>query len=313
MENIDIRLRLIEERITNKEFLQSKKIAGEVPFYIFDYPPEYELKVRKYAKTLTEKIKKYYGISVIRLNLLELYMEILEDKDIKEDVLNREREIGSEELGDILINIIEGKEIADKIGEKASDYNLVILDGVGSVYPLIRTHSTLNKLQPTFNNNEKPVLMFFPGSYTTRGLSLFDIYPSDYYYRAFKIVEDEVTDSDRKEIELEVAYNDQLNEHQEKIVKEHVDLRETPKKDLQLDLSNLNLSEREIFIVERLKASKELYERDLTKILIKEYGKSSLISGLISRINRKVDTTTGYKNLIIHETIGENNKFIYNA
>ena len=63
MENIDIRLRLIEERITNKEFLQSKKIAGEVPFYIFDYPPEYELKVRKYAKTLTEKIKKYYGIS----------------------------------------------------------------------------------------------------------------------------------------------------------------------------------------------------------------------------------------------------------
>ena len=88
MENIDIRLRLIEERITNKEFLQSKKIAGEVPFYIFDYPPEYELKVRKYAKTLTEKIKKYYGISVIRLNLLELYMEILEDKDKKEDGLN---------------------------------------------------------------------------------------------------------------------------------------------------------------------------------------------------------------------------------
>ncbi len=313
MENIDVRLRLIEERITNKEFLQSKRIAGEVPFYIFDYPPEYELKVRKYSKNLVEKIKSYYGISVIKLNLLEIYMEILEDKDIKNDVLEREREIGSEELGDILINIIEGEEVAQKIGDKASDCNLVILDGVGSVYPLIRTHSTLNKLQPIFNNNEKPVLMFFPGSYTTRGLSLFNIYPSDHYYRAFKIVEDEVTDNDKREIELEAAYDEQLNKHKEEIPKEHIDLIKTPKKDFEIDLKNLNLSEREIFIVERLKASKELYERDLTKILIKEYGKSSLISGLISRINRKVDTTTGYKNLIIHETIGENNKFIYNA
>ena len=37
------------------------------------------------------------------------------------------------------------------------------------------------------------------------------------------------------------------------------------------------------------------------------------MSGLISRINKKVDVTTGYKNLIIHEVVGENNKFIYNA
>mgnify|MGYP000952057345 FL=1 len=64
MENIDLRLRLIEDRITNKEFLESKRIAGEVPFYIFDYLPEYELKVRKFTKILVEKIKAYYGISV---------------------------------------------------------------------------------------------------------------------------------------------------------------------------------------------------------------------------------------------------------
>ena len=105
MENIDLRLRLIEDRITNKEFLETKKIAGEVPFYIFDYLPEYELKVRKFTKNLVEKIKNYYGITVIKLNLLELYLELLDEKDITEDVLRREQEIGSEELGDILINI----------------------------------------------------------------------------------------------------------------------------------------------------------------------------------------------------------------
>ena len=73
MEIIDIRLKLIEDRITNPEFLKSKRIAGEVPFYIFDYSPEYELKVRKFTKELTKRVKEYYGINVIKLNLFELY------------------------------------------------------------------------------------------------------------------------------------------------------------------------------------------------------------------------------------------------
>ena len=310
MENIDLRLRLIEDRITNKEFLESKRIAGEVPFYIFDYLPEYELKVRKFTKALVEKIKAYYGISVIKLNLFELYLELLDEKDIKEDVLKREEEIGSEELGDILINIIEGDEIAQKIGEKAADYNLVLLDGVGSVYPLIRTHSTLNKLQPVFNNNDKPVLMFFPGAYSNRGLSLFNTYPADHYYRAFKLVEDEVSDDVRESMELDDSYS---KLHENDPVKIHVDLLITPQKNLELDLNNLNLTEKELFAIERLKTSKELYERDLTQIFMKKYGKSTLMSGFISGINRKVDKATGYKNLIIHEVVGENNKFIYNA
>lgn len=310
MRNIDLRLRLIEERITNKEFLESKRIAGEVPFYIFDYSPEYELDVRKYSKILMNKLQHYYGISAIKLNLLEIYLEILDEKEIKDAVLQREEEIGSEELGDILINIIEGEEIAEKIGEKAADYNLVIIDGVGSVYPLIRTHSTLNKLQPVFNDNDKPVLMFFPGSYSNRGLSLFNIYPADHYYRAFKLVEDQVSDIDREGIELDDTYRKQ---HIGEVIEEHIDLIKTPKKDLELDLTNLNLSEKELFAIERLKASKELYERDLSQIFIKKYGKSALMSGMISRINRKIDDALGYKNFIIHETIGENNKFIYNA
>lgn len=310
MRNIDLRLRLIEERITNKEFLESKRIAGEVPFYIFDYSPEHELDVRKYTKILIKKLHDYYGISSIKLNLLELYLEILDEKDIKEAVLEREAEIGSEELGDILINIIEGEEIARKIGEKSNSHNLVLLEGVGSVYPLIRTHSTLNKLQPVFNDNEKPVLMFFPGSYSNRGLSLFNSYPADHYYRAFKLVEDQVSDIDREGIELDDTYRKQ---HAENTIKEHIDLIKTPRKDLELDLTNLNLSEKELFTIERLKASKELYERDLSQIFIKKYGKSALMSGMISRINRKIDDALGYKNFIIHETIGENNKFIYNA
>ena len=250
MEIIDIRLKLIEDRITNPEFLKSKRIAGEVPFYIFDYSPEYELKVRKFTKELTKRVKEYYGINVIKLNLFELYMEILEDKDILNDVIEREKEIGSEELGDIMINIVEGEEIAKKIGEKAENYTLVILEGVGSVYPLIRTHSALNKLQPIFNNNDKPVLMFFPGSYSGKGLSLFNVYPSDHYYRAFKLVEDDISEKEKKEVELETQYEEMkakeraLNGDKEIKVDENINIEE---------IEIIELSEREAFILEKIK------------------------------------------------------------
>lgn len=308
MEIIDIRLKLIEDRITNPEFLKSKRIAGEVPFYIFDYSPEYELKVRKFTKELTKRVKEYYGINVIKLNLFELYMEILEDKDILNDVIEREKEIGSEELGDIMINIVEGEEIAKKIGEKAENYTLVILEGVGSVYPLIRTHSALNKLQPIFNNNDKPVLMFFPGSYSGKGLSLFNVYPSDHYYRAFKLVEDDISEKEKKEVELETQYEEMrakeraLNGDKEIKVDENINIEE---------IEIIELSEREAFILEKIKSSKELYERDLNTLLMKKYGKGGLISGIIKRINRKVDSETGIKEIIIHEVIGENNKYTY--
>lgn len=313
MEKIDIRLKLIEDRITNKEFLESKRIAGEVPFYIFDYPSEDELKVRKFTNELMNKIINYYGIEVIKLNIYELYLEILKDKDILEVAIERETEVGSEELGDILINIVEGEEIAKKIGEKAANSKLVILEGVGSVYPLIRTHSTLNKLQPIFNNNDKPVLMFFPGTYTVRGLSLFNVYPSDHYYRAFKLVEDDVSDIEKIEVELESEFEKIREKNSEATQTLKTTTEKTTKINIEIDFSEINLSERELFILEKLKVSKELYERDLSKILIKKDGKSGLISGIITRINRKLDNATGIKNMIIHEVIGENNKFIYNG
>lgn len=293
MELIDIRLKLIEDRITNKEFLKAKRIAGEVPFYIFDYSPNYELKVRDNVEDLLKKLKEYYKIKVERFNLYELYIEIMNNRDIVESAIEREEEIGSEKLGDILIPMIEGADLAKIIGERGRDAELIILDGVGSVYPLIRSHSTLNTLQPIFNDNDKPILMLFPGTYDTKGLSLFNIFPSDHYYRAFKLVEDEVSEIEKREIELETEIIIE-NKKEDKAVVE------------------LNLSDREVFIIKELKDKKSLYEGELSTLLIKTFGRSSMLSGVIQRINRKILDSLGYSEFIIHEIIGENNRFTYN-
>lgn len=292
MELIDIRLKLIEDRITNKEFLKAKRIAGEVPFYIFDYSPNYELKVRDNVEDLLKKLKEYYKIKVERFNLYELYIEIMNNRDIVESAIEREEEIGSEKLGDILIPMIEGADLAKIIGERGKDAELIILDGVGSVYPLIRSHSTLNTLQPIFNENDKPILMLFPGTYDAKGLSLFNIFPSDHYYRAFKLVEDDVSEIEKREIELEINVP-------------------TAKEETET-VAELNLSDRERFIIKELKDNKSLYEGELSTLLIKTFGRSSMLSGVIQRINRKIADSLGYNEFIIHEIIGENNRFTYN-
>jgi hypothetical protein len=64
--------------------------------------------------------------------------------------------------------------------------DLLILTGVGSVYPMLRTHTLLSALHPIMGNT--PLLMFFPGRYDGHSLRLFNSLAEDHYYRAFRLV-----------------------------------------------------------------------------------------------------------------------------
>jgi hypothetical protein len=77
----------------------------------------------------------------------------------------------------------------------AHEFDVLLLSGVGEVYPFIRSHNVLNNLQATAK--DKPTIMFFPGSYTHAlasgaSLDLFGIMHDDKYYRAFNIFNYEV-------------------------------------------------------------------------------------------------------------------------
>ncbi len=62
----------------------------------------------------------------------------------------------------------------------------MLLSGVGSVWPLMRTHSLLNNLHPVMGNT--PLVMFYPGKYDQKTLRLFGKIKSDNYYRAFRLI-----------------------------------------------------------------------------------------------------------------------------
>ena len=57
---------------------------------------------------------------------------------------------------------------------------------MGSVYPMLRSHSLLNNLHRIMG--DKPLVMFYPGAYDGQSLRLFDKLPAENYYRAFKLI-----------------------------------------------------------------------------------------------------------------------------
>jgi hypothetical protein len=61
-----------------------------------------------------------------------------------------------------------------------------MLTGVGTVYPMLRTHTLLSALHPVMQ--QTPLLMFFPGRYDGYSLRLFNKLSEDHYYRAFRLV-----------------------------------------------------------------------------------------------------------------------------
>lgn len=65
-------------------------------------------------------------------------------------------------------------------------HDLVLASGVGSAWPLLRSHTLLNNLHPVMGRT--PLVLFYPGRYDGQALRLFGKVRSANYYRAFKLV-----------------------------------------------------------------------------------------------------------------------------
>ena len=133
------------------------------------------------------------GVRVLEINLYDLSIEILKERDIWEQIHEMEESVSKEELKELLQGVLDPEAhlvpaIASKL--ESIDFEVLFLSGVGEVFPYIRSHNILNNLQSTAK--EKPTVMFFPGAYTHSletgaSLELFGRLHDDKYYRAFNI------------------------------------------------------------------------------------------------------------------------------
>nr|WP_245527569.1 BREX protein BrxB domain-containing protein [Methanosalsum zhilinae] len=115
---IEQRLDLLEETIRSEEFLQGKGLGNEVPFWIFDYPPEKELLMRSRIPKLKENLKMK-SINILEIDLYELCLEIVTVKIPIERIIQFESNKGSDKLLEKLRLMLKPANIQRAIKKKS--------------------------------------------------------------------------------------------------------------------------------------------------------------------------------------------------
>lgn len=183
------RLNEILSKITSSEFLSGKGLGNEIAFYIFDYPPEEELRIREYIQFLILHIPKHRpGLRVKHVNLFGLIIDHLKQRNLLERCFQMQKEKGDDAVEKALKSPLKPEKLVQLFAEVAQpqDQDLVVISGVGSVWPFVRSHTLLNNLQTVMG--QTPLVMFYPGRYDGQALRLFGKIKSNNYYRAFKLI-----------------------------------------------------------------------------------------------------------------------------
>ncbi|MNF37161.1 hypothetical protein D3C85_740360 [compost metagenome] len=183
------RLNQIPDKILTEEFLQSQGLGNEIGFWIFDYPAEDELHVREYLSFLQGFLdKKHAQLKVININLLQAMRDYLNQRSFTDKAIQMQKSKGDQALLKALSGPLHMDKFAPFLMEhsRAAEHDIVLISGVGSVWPVLRAHNLLNKLHALLGH--KPLVLFYPGHYSGQSLALFNKIPSNNYYRAFKLV-----------------------------------------------------------------------------------------------------------------------------
>ena len=183
--------------ISSPRFLKKQGLGNEVPFFISPFPAADAVEM-EVVRTQLVKLLADRRVIALDINLYDLSVRMLRERGIWDQLIEQEAGFSKDELKELLQNVLDPEqhlipEIAAVL--EANEFDVLLLSGVGEVYPFIRSHNVLNNLQSTAK--DKPTVMFFPGSYTHAlasgaSLDLFGIMHDDKYYRAFNIFNYEV-------------------------------------------------------------------------------------------------------------------------
>lgn len=189
MNDLDERLNKILDKVTSDDFLGGQGLGNEVPFYAFDYPPQDEVKVREHVGFLEGAIsKRRPELKVAFINLFELMLDMLKERSKLDQSIEMQAKKGDDYMLKALKAPLDAGKVAKQLVDRypPSEFGLLVINGVGSAYPLIRTHNLLNNLQPFMG--QTPLVVFYPGQYDGQSLKLFGQLGEKPYYRAFRLV-----------------------------------------------------------------------------------------------------------------------------
>jgi hypothetical protein len=193
-ENLDQTFDALFEVMRSESFLERRGLGNELPFFISAFHPSLQPKVDTLVPALATRLSNQ-GIQVLLLDLYDLTVELLKARGRWDNLLATEPNQPRDRFLMTMQNVTDAEGhliplIARKLA--AAQPRIMLIAGVGLVFPYLRSHQVLDNLQKV--TKQTPTVLFFPGDYSfVQGkgsyLKLFGILPDDRYYRAFNIAD----------------------------------------------------------------------------------------------------------------------------
>lgn len=184
------RLNQVLPRLVSPDVLSNQGAGGEIGFWIFDYPPEEEMAMRAWLADVIEPglRKQVPAVRFQTVDLFQLVVDLLDERKLFDKACEMQSNKGDAAVLASLRSVLKEDRLAARMTDMldVTQLDLLIIKGVGAVYPLLRTHTLLSALHPHMRHT--PLLMLYPGTYNGQSLSLFNTLSDDNYYRAFRLV-----------------------------------------------------------------------------------------------------------------------------
>lgn len=185
MENIIDRLSGLERHFENEQFLSNKGLSNEVGIYIFAYDPKDEMAVQEFVRQEKKRGRARYRVK--EFDLYKTFLEICDERKITKSIPKMQERKGSDYLKEQLKKVASPEAFAKKMEYGPHEHgDIIIITGVGKIYPFLRVHSFLESIQHMFE--DVPVVVMYPGKYDGQQLILFNKFFDDNHYRSFALV-----------------------------------------------------------------------------------------------------------------------------
>jgi len=160
----------------------------DMPYAIFQYPPEAEFALRREISLLTTRLEQA-GKRVTRISLSECMDEALAAEGLGSDALiDAEKSVGLESTIETIHQILSDYRplddlVASRIPEDADPLrDVVFIVRAGALFPVYRTSSLLEQLKGKVH---VPAVLFYPGELDgAAGLCFMGVLEAEHNYRS---------------------------------------------------------------------------------------------------------------------------------
>ncbi|MDY6269600.1 MAG: DUF1788 domain-containing protein [Selenomonadaceae bacterium] len=174
----------IRAKIQDPDFQAGKGLSNEVNIHIYAYDPAEERIIRHFVAQLEADTQLRCHLK--SYHLYDIMLSIIEKKHLMKSIPKMEETKGSKYLLEKLQKVVTVKAFLAEMSYEPHELgDVILISGVGSVYPFLRMHTLLEALQPAFS--DVPIVLLYPGTYDGHEMRLFGRLAPSPYYRAFNV------------------------------------------------------------------------------------------------------------------------------